>query len=165
MYSRPNVSTLQSSVFIRGDLKLQRGFLYTQEVASFANKVEIFLWLAFLTINCISIAQRTRGCSNSKRFYNVMVDWCTEIGTAKNMFISQKLWFDIQSMCLGVLGFKSLVSFKLERFPNAVIKPAITNQDCVENHFCQVTSCNGQNNNPTYLQQQPTQNSIRMAKQ
>ena len=45
MYSRPNVSTLQSSVFIRGDLKLQRGFLYTQEVTSFANKVEIFLLL------------------------------------------------------------------------------------------------------------------------
>ena len=94
-----------------------------------------------------------------QRFYNVMVDWCTEIGTAKNMFISQKLWFDIQSMCLG---FKSLVSFKLQRFPNAVVKPAITNQDCVENHFCQVRSCNGQNNNPTYLQQQSAQNSIRM---
>ncbi len=44
MYSRPNVSTLQSSVFIRGDLKLQRDFLYTREVTSFAKKVEIFLW-------------------------------------------------------------------------------------------------------------------------
>ena len=40
----PNVSTLQSSVFITGDLKSQRGFLYTQEVTSFANKVEILLW-------------------------------------------------------------------------------------------------------------------------
>ncbi len=31
------------SVFIRGDLKSQRGFLYTHEVTSVANKVEILL--------------------------------------------------------------------------------------------------------------------------
>ena len=30
--------------FIRGDLKSQRGFLYTREMTSFANKVEILLW-------------------------------------------------------------------------------------------------------------------------
>ena len=94
-----------------------------------------------------------------QKFYKIMVDWLAQSGTAKNMFISQKIWFDLQSMCLGI---KSLVSFKLKRFPNAVIKPAITNQDCIQNHFCQVRSCNGQNNNPTYLQQQWTQNSIRM---
>ncbi len=94
-----------------------------------------------------------------QKFYTLMVDWSKEVGCAHNLFISQKLWFDIQSMCLG---FKALVSFKLHRFPNSVVKPAITNQDCVENHFCQVRSCNGQNNNPTYLQQQSTQNSIRI---
>ena len=44
VYCITNVSTLQSSVFIRGDLKSQRGFLYTQEVTFFANKVEILLW-------------------------------------------------------------------------------------------------------------------------
>ena len=31
LHSGPNVSTLQSSVFIRGDLKSQHHFLYTQE--------------------------------------------------------------------------------------------------------------------------------------
>lgn len=60
-------------------------------------------------------------------------------------------------MCLG---FQSMVHFKLLKDENAVIKPAIVNQDCVENHFCQVCSCNGQNDNPTFLQQQSTQNSI-----
>ena len=94
-----------------------------------------------------------------QKFYNIMVNWSSQTENAKNLFVSPKLWFDIQSMCLG---FKSLVSFKLNRFPNSVIKPAITNQDCVENHFCQIRSCNGQNNNPTYLLQQSTQNSIRM---
>ncbi len=45
LHSRLNVSTLQSSVVISGDLKSQRGgFLYTQEVTSFPNKVEILLW-------------------------------------------------------------------------------------------------------------------------
>ena len=73
-------------------------------------------------------------------------------------FVSSKLWFDIQSMCLG---FQSMVHIKLKKFPHSVIKPAIVNQDCVENHFCQVRACNGQNNNPTYQQQESTQNSIR----
>ena len=46
LHSRPNVSKPQSSVFIRVDLKSQRGFFYTQEVTSFANKVEILeTWL------------------------------------------------------------------------------------------------------------------------
>ena len=49
---------------------------------------------------------------------------------------------------------------KLTQFPSSVIKPALVNQDYVENHFCQVQSCNGQNNNLTYLNQQSTQNSI-----
>ena len=54
-----------------------------------------------------------------------------------------------------------MVAVKLRIFPQSVVKPAIVNQDCVENHFCQVRACNGQNNNPTYYQQQSTQNSIR----
>ena len=92
-------------------------------------------------------------------FYNWMRHWADESQSHSNHFISSKLWFDLQSMCLG---FQSLVHYKLTEFPSSVIKPAIVNQDCVENHFCQIRSCNGQNNNPTFLQQQSTQNSIRL---
>lgn len=59
------------------------------------------------------------------------------------------------------LGYQSIVSIKLEYFSNAILKPAITNQDVVENHFCQVRACNGQNNNPTWRLQETAQNSIR----
>ena len=79
-------------------------------------------------------------------------------GTNKgNQFFSEKLWFDIQSM---IHGFISLVQTKLRRFPGSIIKPAIINQDCVENHFCQLRGANGQNDNPTYQTTQGTQNSI-----
>ena len=54
-----------------------------------------------------------------------------------------------------------MVAVKQVQFPSSVIKPALVNQDGIENHFCQVRSCNGQNNNPTYLKQESTQNSIR----
>ena len=91
-------------------------------------------------------------------FYAFMLDWREESADDNSSFISSKLWFDIQSMCLG---FNALVQIKLKNFPQSCIKPAIVNQDWVENHFCQVRSCNGQNNNPTYNQQQSTQNSIR----
>lgn len=92
-------------------------------------------------------------------FYCFMVKWSVETKNNRKQFVSEKLWFDLQSMCLG---FRALVSTKMRMFPNSVVKPAIVNQDCVENHFGQVRSCNGQNNNPTYLQQQYTQNSTRM---
>ena len=92
-------------------------------------------------------------------FYCFMTKWSVETKANKKQFVSDKLWLDLQSMCLG---FRSMVMFKLRWFPNSVVKPAIVNQDCVENHFCQVRSCNGQNNNLTYSQQQHTQNSIRM---
>ena len=92
-------------------------------------------------------------------FYNWMCQWANETEGKSQSFISSKLWFDLQSMCLG---FQSLVHYKMTRFPSTVIKPAIVNQDCVENHFCQIRSCNGQNDNPTFLQQQSTQNSIRL---
>lgn len=60
-----------------------------------------------------------------------------------------------------ILGFDSLVKIKLEAYPHSIIKPAIINQDVVENHFCQVRACNGQNNNPTWRLQESAQNSIR----
>jgi hypothetical protein len=63
----------------------------------------------------------------------------------------------MQSM---ILGFITLVKVKLARFPGSVIKPAIMNQDLVENHFSQLRAANGQNENPTYLLTQGTQNLI-----
>ena len=83
-------------------------------------------------------------------------DWKQQIQNGKE-FLSGKLWFDMQSM---ILGFISLVRAKLARFPESVIKPAIMNQDLVENHFSQLRAANGQNENPTYLLTQGTQNSI-----
>ena len=46
LHSRPNVSTLQSSVFIRGDLKFQltMWLLYIHGMTSSGNKMDIFLW-------------------------------------------------------------------------------------------------------------------------
>ena len=85
-------------------------------------------------------------------------EWREENKDDNSHFISTKLWFDLQSMCIG---FLSMVYVKLKMFPQSVVKPAIVNQDCIENHFCQVRACNGQNNNPTYHQQESTQNSIR----
>ena len=73
-------------------------------------------------------------------------------------FISDKLWFDLQSM---IHGFKAIVNIKLAAFPNSIVKAWIINQDVVENHFCHVRACNGQNNNPSYRLQESTQNSIR----
>jgi hypothetical protein len=52
---------------------------------------------------------------------------------------------------------------KFSSFPGSVIKPAIINQDCVENHFCQLRACNGQNANPIYSQQESNQNTIRFS--
>ncbi|CAB3999881.1 Hypothetical predicted protein, partial [Paramuricea clavata] len=72
-------------------------------------------------------------------------------------FVSFKLWFDLQAMILGMI---SLVKIKLSQFPGSIIKPAVINQDVVENHFCQLRVANGQNENPTYLLTQATQNSI-----
>ena len=87
------------------------------------------------------------------KFFNWMCHWASETEGNSKSFISCKFWFDLQSMCLG---FQSLVHYKMTRFPSTVIKPAIVNQDCVENHFCQIRSCNGQNDNPTFLQQTNT---------
>ena len=75
----------------------------------------------------------------------------------KNQVFSEKLWFDLQSM---ILGFRSIVEVKLAYFPGSVMKPAIINQDLVENHFSQLRAANGQNENPTYPLTQSTQNSV-----
>ena len=83
-------------------------------------------------------------------------NWKLNVITSKE-FLSDKTWFDLQSM---ILGFISLVKSKLTRFPGSYIKPAIVNQDVVENHFCQLRGANGQNDNPTYQMVQGTQNSI-----
>ena len=83
-------------------------------------------------------------------------EWSAQI-TSANQFISAKLWLDLQSM---ILGFISVVQTKLRQFPGSTIKPAIINQDAVENHFSQIRAANVQNDNPTYLATQGTQNSI-----
>lgn len=94
------------------------------------------------------------------RFLTFLGDWQTEVTAEKSPkhFISDKLWFDIQSM---IHGFKAIVNIKLSAFPSSSIKPWLVNQDVVENHFCQIRACNGQNQNPTYRLQEQTQNSIR----
>jgi hypothetical protein len=112
---------------------------------------------AFLTTRCSSTLPTTRGWQNYWNF-TMSAEWADNCKESKTPFVSDKLWFDLQSMCIG---FKSLVSIKLQNFPNSVVKPAIVNQDCVENHFCQVRASYGQNNNPTFLQQQSVQNSVR----
>ena len=43
LHSRLNVLTLQSSVFVRGDMMLQLCSLYTRGMTSFLKKIEIFL--------------------------------------------------------------------------------------------------------------------------
>ena len=107
---------------------------------------------------CITSCQDKR-LQHMNNFYMLMKTWAADTEGKPHHFVSSKLWFDLQSMCLG---FNSLVSIKLNQFPQSVIKPCIVNQDCVENHFGQIRACNGQNNNPTYLQQQATQNAIRI---
>lgn len=83
-------------------------------------------------------------------------NWKLNVITSKE-FLSDKTWFDLQSL---IHGFISLVKSKLTRFPGSCIKPAIVNQDVVENHFCQLRGANGQNDNPSYQMVQGTQNSI-----
>lgn len=62
------------------------------------------------------------------------------------VFLSHKSWFDLQFV---ILGFISLVRTKLARFPGSMFKPAIVNQDVVENYFSQLRVSNRQHDNPT----------------
>ena len=96
---------------------------------------------------------RLKDLETALRFFS---DWKKQV-TKGNQFFSEKLWFDLQSM---IQGFTSLVQTKLSRFPGSTVKPAIANQDVVENHFSQLRSANGQNNNPTYQAVLGTQNSV-----
>ena len=94
-----------------------------------------------------------------QEFLSFLKHWKAEAGNdSSKKFFTSKLWFDLQSI---ILGFESIVAIKLKKFPQSVIKPAIINQDCIENHFCQVRACNGPNKNPTFHLQESAQNSIR----
>ncbi|RMX52192.1 hypothetical protein pdam_00024088 [Pocillopora damicornis] len=73
------------------------------------------------------------GLKKLNSFYSFMLDQRKSTDHTSS-FISSKLWLDLQSMCLG---FHALVQVKLQYFPYSCIRPAIVNQDCVENHFCQ----------------------------
>ena len=92
-----------------------------------------------------------------KEFLSVIQCWKSSTERKANQFFSPKLWFDLQSMAYG---FQAIISIKLSKYPQSVIKPAIINQDAVENHFCQVRACNGQNNNPSWRLQEKAQNTI-----
>lgn len=92
------------------------------------------------------------------RFHTFLARWKSLTNGKSEHFFSPKLWFDLQSM---ILGFQAIVSIKLKEFPHSVVKPALINQDLVENHFCQVRACNGQNSNPTWRLQEAAQNTIR----
>lgn len=91
-----------------------------------------------------------------QRALSYFQNWKSSISSSKE-FLSDKLWFDLQSM---ILGFVSIIKSKVARFPGSFIKPAIINQDIVENHFSQLRGANGHNDNPTYLMVQGTQNSV-----
>jgi len=96
--------------------------------------------------------------SHLSDFHSFLVQWKSSTEGKSQRFLSTKLWFDLQSM---IFGFQALVSIKLKEYPQSVIKPAIFNQDLVENHFCQIRACNGQNNNPTWRLQETAQNTVR----
>lgn len=115
-------------------------------------------WLACPMTGSTSVPLRTTVYTGSMNFTNGSPSGRKHQKRKRNQFLSSKLHFDLESMCLG---FQSMVHYKLLKVQNAVIKPAVVNQYCVENHFCQVRSCNGQNDNPAFHQQQSTQNSIR----
>ena len=96
---------------------------------------------------------RLQDLNDSLQFFK---EWQQQANTGKE-FLSAKSWFDLQSV---ILGFTAIVKAKLSRFPGTSIKPAIANQDVVENHFSQLHGANAQNENPTYQLTRGTQNSI-----
>ena len=75
-----------------------------------------------------------------------MAMWRESCNDPKN-FLSEKLWFDMQAM---VLGLEGVVRIKTNHFPGTVLKPVILNQDILENIFCQVRGSSGQNDNQNY---------------
>lgn len=91
-----------------------------------------------------------------KKSLDYFNSWKAGISDEKEFF-SSKLWYDLKST---ILGFLAVVRIKISKFPGSLIKPMIVNQDLVENHFSQLRGANSQNENPTYLLAQSTQNSI-----
>lgn len=81
-----------------------------------------------------------------KEFLKYLEGWKANAATPKN-FLSDKLWFDVRAM---ISGLEQVVRIKTESIHGAVVKPVIINQDILENIFCQVRGCNGQNNHPKY---------------
>ena len=55
-------------------------------------------------------------------FYRFIMNWNEETRENKVDFISAKLFFHLQSMCLG---FQSMVSIKLKQFPTSIVKPGL----------------------------------------
>ena len=53
-------------------------------------------------------------------FLNFLSQWKTASGRDGKKFISEKLYFDLQSM---IYGFQGMVATKLKAFKNATIKP------------------------------------------
>ena len=49
------------------------------------------------------------------QFYKFISDWRNESLESNDQFVSSKLWFDLQSMCLG---FRSMVVVKQAQFPS-----------------------------------------------
>ena len=70
----------------------------------------------------------------AKDFLQYMQRWKGSVAHAKN-FVSDQLWFDLQSM---ILGLEQVVKVKQARFPHSKTKPVILNQDVLENVVCQV---------------------------
>lgn len=64
-------------------------------------------------------------------------------------FLSDYTKYDLLSM---VVGFKGFCKNMFHDFNGCGITTSRTNQDVVENFFCQSPSFNGQNSNPSVLQ-------------
>ena len=68
----------------------------------------------------------------AKEVLQDMAIWRESCSDPKNS-LSHKLWFDIQTM---VVGLEGMVRIKTNHFPGTVLKPVILNQDILENIFC-----------------------------
>ena len=82
----------------------------------------------------------------AKEFVEDLREWKGGCASPKN-FLSEKLWFDLQST---VYGLEQAVAIKSTAFHGSLLKSVIMNQDILENVFCQVRRSSGQNNNPSY---------------
>lgn len=92
----------------------------------------------------------------AKDFLQYMQNWKGSVRHSKH-FVSDQLWFDLQSM---ILGLEQVVRVKQARFPNSKTKPVILNQDVLENVFCQVRGSNGPNDHTKYYLYMSTVRSI-----